>query len=692
MADDIRFENASGAGYGTETSVTETEPPKSANQTYPKAIIPVAEQTLQDFTNWLNLWLNTLESSHNAKLKQWREEETSYRAKSEGPQSHPYKGACGDVVPAIAMAVDPIHARLDTGIFKADPVFRIKPIADAMAGKTDALERWVEYYQKHKMQLRKVSAPRTLELAKHGTMVLKVIYDKQEFNVLTYDEDWKVKKTKVNRFQGPRIVGVPIQDFMFPSYYQDVQDCPIIAERQWLTYGELRKAEQSGKLTGCEKIKSNQISNRDELSLEQQISANHEQPTREFDQYELWECWCDYDIDGDGIPESLVATYHRNTKTLLQLRYNYFHHQKKPYVVIPYAVTNGSLYGLGIAEMVKPFQDMLTKWQRMATDNAYLANIRMWATKKDSGLNEASLTMYAGRNLPVDDPQKDIKELRLSDQYPSSLAERQNLFGLSEKRTGVSDYLTGRESPIIGSRATATSTVALIQEGTRRVEEVMENLRNGYAEAQELCFYLWIQYGTGDLESTVFGAESQTTADIKSFFDSVKLENLYGQLSFDLSATDASSNRSVQQQMQLAIIQVMMNYLEKLVQTAQLAFQASQQLPQLTEFIGEVTTSARKMFHDLLEKYDIRNPDAYLPDLEKFLAGISAAAASGGPGQVPGSTGEPGGPGGESGMADLQSPGGGFSIPTPQASNGGGTGIPPMLASLSGSQGFVPGA
>jgi hypothetical protein len=41
-------------------------------------------------------------------------------------------------------------------------------------------------------------------------------------------------------------------------------------------------------------------------------------------------------------------------------------------------------------------------------------------------------------------------------------------------------------------------------------------------------------------------------------------------------ATDAANNKSVQQQVQLAVIQTMMQYLNKLVQAGQLALSAAQ--------------------------------------------------------------------------------------------------------------------
>ncbi len=592
---------------------------------FPPAVLDCEPEALDKFKIWLDEWLDTLIADQLPKQKDWADQEAGYRAKSGPRQDKPYIGACNDTVPAIAMAVDPIHARLDTGIFKQDPVFQFKPLKKSFVKYAHAVAAWINYYQKHQLKLRQVASPRLLEMTKLGTCVLKTTYDRQSAKIKTYDtDDWSVIDRVETRFAGPRVFGISLGDFLFPPLYQHLQDCPIVAERQRTTFWKLKVAEASKKLANVDEIENQTQITRTQLETAHEEQTNHEATRRYHEDIEVFEVWCDYDIDGDGLPEHLVVTYHRDTRTLLQMRYNWYFHQRKPYTIIPYQLTNDSLYGIGICEMVLPFQEALTKWHRMATDNAYISNIRMFIVKKESGIEEVP-RLYAGRCFFVDDPRSDFIPFASGDVYPSTLAERQNIFGLVEKRTGVSDYLTGRESPIIGSRATATSTLALIQEGTKRVEEVLENIRNGFSEVIENCLYIWIQYGLEGLDDVVFG-DDEIGALVKEFFSQITAENVNGALAIDLSATDAAGNRQAMQAMQLQIIQVMMQYLEKLLVSGQAALQAQQMMPQLSEMIADVMNAARAMFKDLLQKYDIRNPEDYLPDLGKYLNGGAQSA------------------------------------------------------------------
>lgn len=631
MPDELLFFDEEPTG-GPEAVTERGEPRFNLTEAYPDAIIRLSDVKRQAIESHIRRWIEDLEAEQAPKQDEFVEIEKAYRARSSGPKDFPFVGACGDVVPLVAMAVDPIHARLDTGIFKSDPVFTLKPLKKSFVDILQSVQKFIEFYQKNRLNLRAVVSPRLLELAKLGTMALKTIYDRDTYSIRTYDTEWNVIDKEVTRFSGPRVVGVPIADLLFPAAYQYFQDVPFCAERQRMTYGRLMQAQASGYLTNVEKLKGQEVLERTPHEEALQEAANHHEADRSDRFLVVYECWFDYDINDDGIEERLVATYSYDNCQLLQLRYNWYFHQRKPYTVIPYSVSNGTLYGIGIGEMSRHFQDSLTKWQQMATDNAYLANIRMYVTRKDSGL-EDTLKVYAARNLKVEDPQKDIRELRLSDIYHSTLSERQNIFGLAEKRTGVSDYLTGRESPIVGSRATATSTLALIDEGTKRVEQVLENIRNGLAEVINNCIYLWMQYGLDEIDDIVFG-DDQIAADVKTFFGMLNNGNLEGAIAVDLTASDASQNRAAKQQMRLAIINTMMQYLTQVTEMGAQAIQMKDQAPQVAAFYGEVAEASRKMFRDLLNDYDIRNPEEYLPDLEAHLANPSGP---GGPGGLEGS-------------------------------------------------------
>ena len=660
-----------GSGSGEAT------PQETVTKPFPDPVIQLSDDRRQAFVQWLDENLRNLINSQKSKQNIWADYEKAYRAYPEAYKTEPFEGASNLVVPVIAMSVDPIHARLDIGIWKQDPPITIKGLRKSVMPYIASVQKFINYWAKNIAKMRQVSSPRSLECTKLGTMVFKTIYDREVYSIKTYDpqQNYKVITRDEVRYAGPRVLGVSLGDFLFPANYQFLQDCPIVAERIRTTYWQLKIAEASGKLKGVDALRSQEIHDRTDLERAREEAAQHED-ARLTDDIVVYEIWCDYDVDGNDLPEHLVVTYHPETRTILQLRYNWYFNQKKPYVLIPYTITNESLYGIGLCEMVLPFQQAITKWEQMAQDNAYIANIRMFIAKSESSIEEVP-RLYAGRTFFVDDPRSDFIPFAAGDIYPSTLSERQNLFGLVEKRTGVSDYLVGRESPIIGTRATATSTLALIQEGTKRVEEVMENFREGYGEIMLNCISIWMQYGLEGLDEMVLG-DDKVAEDVRQFFDLLTQTNVYGTIGIDLTATDASTNRSTLQSMQLQLIQLMMGYYEKLLNAMSIAMQMQAQGNQeAVDLIKETAVASRKLFADLLHDYNIRNPEDYLPDLEKYLNGPSNVAGQSGGGNPQGPA---GGPQGQPGLQLIPGGARGPTIPVPaQPGSGAGpsTFVPP---------------
>ena len=157
-----------------EYVITDDNPDQepSLAEAYPDAFVKgIKEKDIIRFKNWLDVWIQSLSSEFARKMDEWAAQEKAYRARSAGPKSYPFEGACGDTIPVMAMAVDPVVARLDIGVFKNDPVFSLKALKKSYTEKIPSVEQFIQYYQHHKLHLRKVVQPRFLEMTKHGTFL-----------------------------------------------------------------------------------------------------------------------------------------------------------------------------------------------------------------------------------------------------------------------------------------------------------------------------------------------------------------------------------------------------------------------------------------------------------------------------------------------------------------------------------------
>jgi hypothetical protein len=192
----------------------------------------------------------------------------------------------------------------------------------------------------------------------------------------------------------------------------------------------------------------------------------------------------------------------------------------------------------------------------------------------------------------------------------------------------------------------------------KRIKETIENIRTGYQEVIENCFFIWAQYGTENVEDLVFGQED-TAVKIKEFFTMYSGIDLTGAFAVSLRSTDAGENQVAKQQIQLQLIGLMMNYFQRLLQAGEAALAAMKQgMPEYTMMVQDTMNAARKMFQDLLRDYNVPSPDQYVPDLAKYLAAQTPGVGGpqGGPEGQPQGTGQP--PGLDALLASLGGAGG----------------------------------
>ena len=92
---------------------------------YPKAILNLSKERAQELRVWLSDQLTQLTDEYETKREEWARYEHAYKAHPEAPKQRPFIGASTDNIPLIASMVDPVHARLETGVLRQNPPFRL---------------------------------------------------------------------------------------------------------------------------------------------------------------------------------------------------------------------------------------------------------------------------------------------------------------------------------------------------------------------------------------------------------------------------------------------------------------------------------------------------------------------------------------------------------------------------------------
>ncbi len=616
---------------------------------YPRHIYldETTEEALKSYIDSELLNHDAERGNHVDDLMRWQKD---YWAKPASTQAtFPFRGAATLVVPLSAIAVEAIHARLMTMAFGLPQVVSAHAIA---GGDWDKAARPVERFMDNEllkeMKFRRSIGDCYLEAEKFGTMIGKTGYEKiiktavrtvgdteQEFDVVVKD--------------GAVFDPVPDARFLMPNSSQDPQFSPWCGEEHTRPAYNVMLMERAGMFRegtivdkpGDENNPQNWSKLRAWVNSQANIGVSGgerfernqqdlEQSRPAFPNTISWvEVWLAFDIDGSGIDKEINVHYHRESRTIMAIRYNWFSDLRRPYRTNVYMPVEHRWRGIGICKMNEQFQRELTTQHRQRLDNATLANMRMIKVSKLSGYGPGE-PIFPGKMWIVDDMDH-IDTIQLGEIYPSSYQNEQATLIYSQQRTGVNETTLGQ--PQVGTPGTATSDLARIQEGNKKYDFIYGNCKDFTNEVIMDIAECIQQFGPRRIS---YYASAEGGNLVKEFFD-LPVGLVRDGLVLQLKASGQQQNKLLDRQNWQQIAVMLQQYFQGLVELA--APLGDKQLLQTIFYkgMGAATEAMRQIF----ESYDITNIDRMIVrELEdKIHAGL--ATAIGGNGTPAG--GQPGG-------------------------------------------------
>jgi hypothetical protein len=316
-------------------------------------------------------------------------------------------------------------------------------------------------------------------------------------------------------------------------------------------------------------------------------------------------------VDDDGIDEDIVVMWHQPTMEIARALHTPLMHGHRPYEAIRYLQTF-SFYGMGLAEASEWAQFTLTKLLNATIDNVLLVNTRMYSAPLGSNI-EPGEPVYPGKIWMVG-PQESIGEVKLGDINPSLPLTMDQMLQWAELRNAVPDVRQGDISSL-PSRTPAQTTESILREGKRKFDEIFATMRvplgtMGLRVLQIMAQYIredpqrWTNYFTNTLGQEDAGRVMQV---LNSPIDAIG--ETYG---ISPAATSAQSNRFAERQEMVGLLQLLSQIYPQFVQTALLYQQTGGQGP-VAETAAQSYIAGVELLTRLLEKFDIQNPEQYIP-------------------------------------------------------------------------------
>ena len=564
----------------------------------------------------LQQWISTTLENHISALMplhaSFRGNLRRYEAIPEKPTvNFPIEDAPNLVIPLGAIACDAIYAQVLDLIFSESQLVMCRGVNGAEDTETaQAFQPWVNHLGNHEVELRTAVEDSGLDFVQLGTGSLYTPWVEQVRNT---------RSTKVTT-RGPLIRAIPIEDTILVGARGGNHDiAEMIALRFWLRKGELANlATRNGWDVGTDFERVKPTGPVDWVKLRREALERYEETTRmQGDFYEIYDIRCYFDIDGDGIEEDLYVVFDRTSRNLLRVSYAPEDH--RPTLTYQYQRRAHLPYGLGVLEMLRPFQDTLTDVGNYTRLNMLLANCRM-NVAVEGQVPEGQKIMPNG-TIYVQGSTEALKPYKMAEVYPSAYQDQSFLMSLAQLRSGANELSMAGGGAKAGNRTPGITMMTMMQQMQKRFTSAFDSIKQATSKSLVQCVWRYAErLKAGDTKAYdhiiyIMGPE-RGGAIVSALLN----DNFDDQVDVELSASSASINREADRQNAMLLTQILTSYYERTMQLAMLAANP-QVTPEVKNIAMKIAEKSTEMIDRTIRTFDqVRDPATFLVHAEEELA------------------------------------------------------------------------
>jgi hypothetical protein len=570
----------------------------------------------------LKQWLmDEVEAAVSARMEQervWRDVLRMYEGvpKTE-VRNVPIENAPNIEVTLGAIASDAIYAQAVDTLFNISPLITVRATDRMNVPSAKAMQRWANWVADNQSKLRPAAESTVLDTVQLGTGVYYIPW-----------VEW-TKKTRIARVlsRGPVIFSIPPEDVFVPGGANvDVQTAQWVGVRFWLSEGEFASRAKRHEWNTDGVMPAGTVgwvrSHREMLgrtSSSRTIGFNYET----FDIYAL------FDIDDDGEEEDLLIHWDRSSHNIMGVWYNPF--DNRPLEPMRYQLRPHLFYGIGVIEMVKPFEEEATEIHNYRMLNMLLANCRFWKGRTGTTA-DGELRIWPGKYLEMQDPE-DLKGEAMAEVYPSIFQSESIPIALAERRTGVNEMSYPRPSQVLGSRTPGITALSMIQMTNRRFTPAFDQIRIGSAKAIIQCMYRY--------QERLLANDTRVEENIRSVLgtrdgalviNALKRPDFDEAVAIEMTASGATTNRDADRQNAIMLVNILSSYYQKTLELVMIASNP-QTPPEVRDVATKISGAASEIIERTIRTFDqVRDPQTFIIDVEReidALPGLDQEGVSG---------------------------------------------------------------
>ncbi len=572
-----------------------------------------------DFKNWILEELTTARSEGDEMRDNWMRWIRRYE-NDKKQTSTAWEGSANLRVPITQIGVDAVYARMMNTIFATEELYNINSLFDDKDFQrlSKAVQKYLNYNLYKQNRFRREYGNTILGCLKLGTDILKTPHVRTTRRDRVQNSKGIFESTDIETFNGPQLCHVSVFDFLIRG--MSIQKADWVAHRTRMRWGQIQQRVFEGKWPkkNVAKIHGLEVGDVPEHQIDLESIIGYDRLIGR--DYEIQEVWADFDVDGDGREEPIVCWVLEDPGVIIHSVYNWYRPALRPFRAFRYIRREDSFWGKGIPELLRYIQDEIDTIHDQRIDNGTLSNMKMFKARKGSGVTPKT-KVYPGKMFMLTNVD-DLISFDLGDKGADSLPHERMALEYAQLSLGLSDYNLGRESPGMASRATATSTIALIQQGQNRFDLTIDEHRDELVELAYDVLDRARQFGIADY---VLDALRTYAEDLEEFVKLPLDQETREAFAVLVTPTSAKANREVDKQNQVSLLGLYGQFAERLFGIFQLIL-SPEAPPEIKQLATQVALGMQNILKKIFDAYSIPDASAIIPDLEQMIGQTDAGS------------------------------------------------------------------
>lgn len=454
-----------------------------------------------------------------------------------------------------------------------------------------------------------------------------------------------VRKTDVREVVtfGPKIHCLAPEDFIIPpNATKDIQVCKFATMRMWMGTKELKLRGRLNNWTvdDASAPDSSSVVRADRLRTAGVSGGGLDTKPPVV----IGDTFCYFDIDDDGIEEDLEVIWNMTSGNILKVMYNRY--DSRPFVLECYQDRAHTAFGLGVLEMMIPYEREVTEIHNNHIWNMMIANTKVYQGPA-TGMQETT-AIYPGKYMINDEgPGGRIEVMDMGTVNGTAIQAESVVTAMARERVGT----TQLSAPIrSSSRTPGISMLSMMQQANRRFTHPFNNMRNFGAQVVMHCLYRLqeqVRAGNKDVKKKLKEILGDDKAELVIDLFKASDVELTDALDVQLTASSVSVNReSDRQNMVMLATQIYPVYFSAMKELAQ--FIAQPPFPGADKVAKRAEKMINKFFGKVLKTFDqISDVRSLQIDLDQIQPVMQQLGMEQTPGMLNGMVGAMGGPQGQ---------------------------------------------